>query len=1189
MSISNKKLRETNSVKTDAENYTKLDQRTHIIKRPDTVIGAVRPVDTEQYIVAKKTIQCVTLKFSHGLMKIIDEIIVNAADQVSRTREGKKKSSESMDLVNEIKVNVDKSTGIISVYNNGKGIPIEYHNEENMYIPELIFGVLLTSENFDDTEKRTTGGKNGYGSKLTNIFSKSFNLKTADRKRKKVFEITWKNNMLEKSEPIISFYDGSFNGTLVTFLPDYEYFHMKHGLDKDLFSLIERRVYDIAACTPEDVKVSFNEKIIKVKSIEDYAKLAIQESQHNKIATFKKPRWDIAIGYSEGRFEQISFVNSIHTINGGTHVDMIVKQITEYIQSLLEKLPEFKDKKVKHVVKLNDVKKHLFIILSAVIENPDFDSQSKEILKTPPEFFGSDCTFTQKQLKSIVEKMNLLEYVKDSLLQKTIKALQSGQNTKKNRLFGIPKLNDANNAGTKKSNEAMLIITEGDSAAALALAGLSIVGRDNYGIFPLRGKLINVRSASTKDSSKNEEVQNLIKILGLRIDLAKSYHLDDNINTLRYGSLCIMTDQDHDGSHIKGLVLNFLHCYFPSLLEVKGYIKFFITPLCKVSKNNTTIPFYTYKDMDQWFEHNNNGLGWKVKFYKGLGTSTSKEAKEYFSALDKHLIDFKFTNVEITNDSLELAFKKDLADDRKKWVNRLNALEEHKLQYNSVEGMSYESFINDELILFSVADNVRSIPSMIDGLKPSQRKVLYGSMTRSKKLEDIKVSQLAGDISLRMAYHHGEQSLIGTIINMAQDFTGSNNINQLIPSGQFGSRVMGGKDHASARYIFTRMNNIVDYIYHPDDEPLLKYNVDDGQTVEPTVFVPILPMILINGGSGIGTGYSFNMPSHSPIDVIENIMLYLEKKPMKDLKPWYQDFIGTIVNIDDKYYSRGIYQRTGPTKIVISELPIGVWTQNYKEKLMAEIAEKDSKLKNFNENSTERTVSFELEYDSEEYVDKLLDTSNVYKTLNLESSIKTNLYAFDANGKIKKYSNTNQIIEEFAKVRFELYIQRKKYLLTDYARKIEILENKLRYLREVINGDLTVFRKTKEYRENELTKRNYKKFDMSADLTKVEPDALGTFHYLSSMPIDSFGEETIDRLEKELLKVKEYYKNTENTDEITMWKNDLSDFLKVYKKWSDEQSTVVETERNYKLNSNKSKRTSTDRKPIKNKKHKTTK
>jgi len=1146
------------------QSYQKLSHREHVLKRPDTVIGSIRPVETEQYIVRNKEIVGRTLKLSHGFLKIFDEILVNAADQVARTI--KRKNPD--DVVSEIRVTVDKTSGEISVWNDGLGIPVEMHKKEKMWIAELIFGVMLTGQNFDDSEKRTTGGKNGYGAKLANIFSKYFILETADQKKKKRFRMKWVDNMAShEAAEVTEFNKDEFVGTKITFLPDYEKFLMK-GLSNDLIGLLKRRTYDIAACTPSNIRVYFNDTFVPIKSLSDYAKLVIS----GQTVAITKPRWDLILGLSDGNgMQQISFVNTIHTLHGGTHVDSVVNQITKYVQTTMEKMPEFKDKGTKHTVKVSDIKKHINLVLSAVIENPDFDSQSKETLKTPPELFGSTLSLSTSVLKGLVDKLGLIERIKDVLLARNLKSLQKGNNTKKNRLFGIPKLEDANFAGTRKSDQTMLFVTEGDSAASMVRAGLSVLGRDKYGIFPLRGKLLNVRSASTKDAGKNEEIQNLIKILGLRIDMAKKYTAD-NITTLRYGGLCILTDQDHDGSHIKGLVLNFLHVFFPSLLEVEGFLKFFITPISKVSKGSVVRSFYTYNDMEQWFKQNNQGAGWRTKFYKGLGTSTSKEAKEYFSDLPKHLIDFKFTTEKTTKNCLELAFKKEFADKRKVWVNRMNALEEPRLEYDPNLGMTYDDFIDDELILFSVADNIRSLPSVIDGMKPSQRKVLYGSMTRSKKYEDIKVSQLAGDISLRTAYHHGEASLIGTIIGMAQDFTGSNNINQLIPSGQFGSRVMGGKDHASARYIFTRLNDIVDTIYHSDDLPLLTYNVDDGQSVEPTVFVPILPMLLVNGSSGIGTGYSCNIPSYNPIDIVENIRRKMKNEKMKSMKPWYHDHVGEVTKKDTKYLSYGKFERKDDCTVYVSELPVGVWTQTFKEKLMKHMEKKDTILKNINEYSTERIVGFELEFTSKKYLDDLLAMEDVDKQLDLQSTIKNLLYGFGSDGRIKNFKNANEIIDEFYGVRFTLYTKRRLYLLIKYGRTIRILENKLRYLREVIDGKLVVFRKSKAFREQQLVDQSFDMFDMQADLTKENYDANGSYNYLTSMSIDSFGLETIERLEKELEKFKSFYTATEKLDEMMMWNRDLDAFMERYEVFRQEQIQVVETERLGRMEVTKKKR-----------------
>ncbi|CAE7635758.1 top2, partial [Symbiodinium sp. KB8] len=463
----------------------------------------------------------------------------------------------------------------------------------------------------------------------------------------------------------------------------------------------------------------------------------------------------------------------------------------------------------------------------------------------------------------------------------------------------------------------------------------------------------------------NSEIQNIVKILGLQY--GQTY---TSTKGLRYGHLMIMADQDHDGSHIKGLVINFLHHFWPSLLKLPGFLKEFITPIVKCTKGPRVVSFFTMPEYQRWLEMNNYGKGWRIKYYKGLGTSTSAEAKEYFSNLETHMIDFCY-NDESDDQLIDLAFSKRRADDRKRW------LQEYRpgthIDY-SIEKMYYSEFVNKELILFSMADNLRSIPSAVDGLKPSQRKVLFSCFKRNLKHE-IKVVQLAGYVSEHSAYHHGEQSLAATIIGMAQNFVGSNNINLLYPAGQFGTRLMGGKDAASPRYIFTRLNKITRYLYREEDDPLLKYQEEDGQKIEPVVrepafsvcghfsvcvflqwYMPVIPMVLVNGSEGIGTGWSSSIPPYNPREIIQ---------VLRD-RPWFRGFTGEVLDkgTTGSYIIRGIGDFETDEK----------WTQDYKqwlEELVAGIDSKASKeekeevkgskvliggIKSFKENHTDTTV-----------------------------------------------------------------------------------------------------------------------------------------------------------------------------------------------------------------------------------------
>ena len=475
------------------------------------------------------------------------------------------------------------------------------------------------------------------------------------------------------------------------------------------------------------------------------------------------------MGFSNTEFKQVSFVNSINTTRGGTHVDYICSQITTAIIAQIKK--KHKDLKIKAY----QIKNHLKLFINSKIINPAFDSQTKETLTTKVENFGSTCQLSNQFISKILSSgvLDAIILQAEARLQANMAKKLKGK--KQNRLLGIPKLEDANWAGTNKASKCLLILTEGDSAKALAMAGIEIRGRNQFGVFPLKGKLLNVRDAGVKQIMKNQEIQNIIKILGLKVG-----HKNQEKESLRYGCVMIMADQDHDGSHIKGLIMNFFHHFWPNLFRTRGFIREFVTPIIKVTRKSKTETFFTIQDYQKWVAK----IGpkkiakWKVKYYKGLGTSTNKEAREYFSHIRDHLIRFQYLN-EKDDECIKLAFSKDYIKNRKEWLAEYDP--KVSIDHND-KVLSHQDFINKELIQFSIADNIRSIPSIIDGLKPGQRKILFSCFKRRLK-QEIKVAQLAGYVSEHSAYHHGEMSLCSTIVNMAQTYVGTNNINYLEPIG----------------------------------------------------------------------------------------------------------------------------------------------------------------------------------------------------------------------------------------------------------------------------------------------------------------------------------------------------------------------------------------------------------------------
>ncbi|KAH9774564.1 DNA topoisomerase 2 [Citrus sinensis] len=1014
--------------------YQKKSQLEHILLRPDTYIGSIEKHTQALWIYEEesKTMIHRTISYVPGLYKIFDEILVNAADNKQR--------DPKMDAV---KVVIDQEHDLISVHNSGDGVPVEIHQEEGVYVPELIFGHLLTSSNYDDNVKKTTGGRNGYGAKLTNIFSTEFIIETADGKRLKKYKQVFTNNMGKKSEPNISKCKEGENWTKVSFKPDLAKFNMTH-LEDDVVALMKKRVVDLAGCLGKSVKVELNGHRVPVKSFAEYVDMYPKSVTrfHERV----NERWEICVTLSEGQFQQVSFVNGIATIKGGTHVDYVANQIANHVMAVVNK----KNKNAN--VKAHNVKNHLWVFVNALIDNPAFDSQTKETLTLRQSSFGSKCELSEEFLKKVTAKSGIVETLLSWANFKQSKDLKKNDGTKTEDVRGISKLEDANLAGGRNSEQCTLILTEGDSAKALAMAGLSVVGRDRFGVFPLRGKLLNVREASSNQVLNNSEIGNIKKILGLKQGVEYN-----NVKSLRYGHLMIMTDQDHDGSHIKGLLINFIHSFWPSLLKIPSFLVEFITPIVKATnKNGKVLSFYSMPDYEAWKESlGGNASSWSIKYYKGLGTSTSKEGKEYFQNITLHKKDFVWEDDQ-DGEAIELAFSKKKIEARKKWLlqfepgNHLDQKEKY---------IKYSDFVNKELILFSMADLQRSIPSMVDGLKPGQRKILFCSFKRNF-IKEAKVAQFSGYVSEHSAYHHGEQSLASTILGMAQDFVGSNNINLLQPNGQFGTRNQGGKDAASARYLFTRLSPITRFLFPKDDDKLLDYLNEDGQQIEPTWYMPIIPTVLVNGSEGIGTGWSSYIPNYNPRDIVANVRRLLNGEMMEPMHPWYRGFGGTIEKTASKeagvtYTVTGIIEEVNETTLRIKELPIRRWTQDYREFLESIIDQNDSFIRGFRQYSDDTTVDFEV-FLSEESMMRTKQ-EGLLKKFKLTTTISTsNMHLFDSKGVIKKYDTPEQILEEFFHIRLEFYEKRKKVQLENLELELLKLENKVRFILGVVNGEIVV-------------------------------------------------------------------------------------------------------------------------------------
>jgi DNA topoisomerase-2 len=1121
-----------------AKQYQQKTDKQHILDNPDTYIGSVENVDAEMWVYddATNKIALKHIEYIPGLYKLFDEGIVNCRDHVVRVI-----NSNLLDkkYVTYIETDIAED-GTITLTNDGNGIDIAKHPENNMWIPEMIFGHLRTSTNYDKDEKRIVGGKNGFGFKLVLIWSTYGRIETVDHTRGLKYVQEFHNNLDTISPPVITKTSSSKPYTKVSFKPDYRRLGI-HGLTPDMMALLKKRVYDIGAVTDHSVKkikIQYNGATIPVKNFQQYIDMYIGTKDESKrVYEMPDERWEYAVAISPTQeFVQISFVNGICTFKGGKHVDYICGQI-------IRKLCDYIEKKKKVKVNSNSIKEQLIIFLRCDIENPAFDSQTKDFMNTPSSKFGSTCSVSDAFIEKVA-KMGVMDTACSLTEAKENRLAKKTDGSKTKTVRGINNFIDANHSGTAQSKDCILILCEGLSAMSGIVSGLSADDRNTIGIYPLKGKLLNVRGEQIKKISENKEISDIKKILGL--ETGRQYKTIADVNQhLRYGKIMIMTDQDLDGSHIKGLCINLFHSEWASLVHIPGFISFMNTPILRAKKGQQTLVFYNEGEYDKWKQSmGGNTDSWNIKYFKGLGTSTSAEFKEYFA--NKKIVDFVY-NGQTSDDNIDKIFNKKRADDRKTWLENYE-----KTLYldTSNPQVKYEDFMNQELIHFSTYDCARSIPNMMDGLKISLRKIMFSAFKR-KLTSEIKVAQFSGYVSEHSAYHHGEASLNGAIVNMAQTFVGSNNINLLEPNGQFGTRLHGGDDSASERYIFTQLNSLTRKIFPDVDDAVLNYINDDGLLVEPEFYAPIIPFTLINGISGIGTGFSSSIPAYNPKDVVQ----YLKSKLTNveytggEFIPYYEGFRGTIRKIaENKYLVKGLYEKIGEDKIRITELPVGTWTMPYitfLEGLLDGGVDKAGKkippsIKDFTSLCTEVSIDITVVFpkgklaELEQSVDATTGVNDLEKMMKLTTSLSTtNMHMFNHQFKLHKYATVGEIIDDFYGVRLDIYGKRKAALIKDMQKKLMKLSNRARYILETLEGVVDLRRKNAQQVTELMDARKFDKLE-------------GDYKYLIKMPMDSVTQENVQSILKEKEETEKELNILTATTLEKMWLSELDEFEREY-------------------------------------------
>lgn len=1069
----------------------KLDPISHIHHRPDMYVGSIKSIQESDWVCSTdfSTISFrPDIPYNPGLVRIFVEVLSNVIDNVWRSREAGLEPDK-------ITITIDEHS--IAVMNDGLGISFDLFGDTDIPIPELIFGHLLTSTNYNDTEMRMTSGRNGLGVKLTNVFSTRFEIELWDVSTKRLYRQKWEDNMRKCGKPSIKSCASrkSKNSTVsVKFVPDFQRFGMER-FTPDILSLFYRYCVDMAMITRLSVVV--NGHRLRIRSMMDYVKMMNLPRPKECVVVEKSEGREIVLCASDDGYREVVFTNGVYNRLGGVHSDVIMQDIG---RSLLTKIQS----RLKSTqIGLREIKQHFLLIVNMQVPNPEFSNQSKDRLLSPSIRFNVDA-----KIVSTVMKWSFMDRIRESVAVKEVKDLKRMEK-RKVRVEGY---DPANLAGTRRAGECTLILCEGLSAKTYAVSGINVgwngvKGRDYFGVYPMRGKTLNVRNASMQTIMNNKELMDISNILGLKYG-------STSLDSLNYGRVMILCDSDVDGIHIASLLLNYVDVMYPHLFQ-HPFVYMMLTPIAKI-KDRT---FYSEQEYYEYLETQANARNLKVRYYKGLGTSSAEDVKETFG---KRVIRFVYDDRAKT--TLNKVFHQKHAQERKQWMESYDPK-----SYVAMTGdeCGITQFIDHELIRFSIDDCRRNLPNLFDGLKLSQRKILYSVLKKNLVYgqPSMKVAQLAGYVAEVSNYHHGEQCLLDTIIRMTHSFVGSNNLPLLYPDGQFGSRLSLGKDAANGRYIFTKMQPYTSVLFSKEDEPLLRRVYDDNELVEPEYYMPILPMILVNGcTTGIGTGWSCSMPNYDVGEVVERVMGWIDARmsgrvfEMEEMTPSWRGFRGEVTRESaSRYVSHGVFVEDAKGRVVVSEIPVQTSIDRYKEFLEGLVDER--KIRHLKNYSTTDRVHFEF------VVQPPFRATE--ESLRLSGVIHlTNMVLFGKNHQLQKFATIADIFETFCEERYRLYELRKAHRLEVLRREKEMLENKTRFLDMVLS---------KKWRMEDVRDE-----DMDAQLTShgfVRVD--GDYAYLLNMPIRSISKSRRQQLTQQLETTKTHIKTLHKTHIGDLWKHDL--------------------------------------------------
>ncbi len=1073
------------------EKYKYMSPQESVLMK-DWAAGNKTPVEMYECLITSDNIKYTKLTYSQQWAKTIDEPVDNALDfAISQVHD---KGLQ----VKHIDVTFDK--GNIIIYNDGDGIPSDINKGASealgieVRIPTVCASIMFQGSNTEGSPLPLSG-TNGLGLKICNITATHFQIETVHDK--KLFKQEWKDHMSVAGNPNITSTKLK-PYTRLTFSPDYVHF----GYDNTTLAAALPMLSDVvrtrccmaaAYCkyALPNIVIKYNNEILCDTMHSIASRLFPEKPIIKVIIPAKYPitlNTEVHIVIAPHKYNHLSNVNGL-VVYSGSHITKLVSQISKFVKEKVTK--QLNNDTLK--LPANFITNNVFLLINMQIIGPKWTGQRKDVLMADA-----------KQIMDLVLPDKILTQVSKHVIELATSTSTSVKIPAVERV-DYDKYERAKRANTKDSLKCRLVAVEGDSAMGQAKTGLSSsVGTKYYGVICLGGVIVNSMKESksisdsikkTKKLEKNIFINAFIYYMGLN----EKYNYDPlsdtyekEMSSLKYGGVICMLDPDKDGTQILSLLLTLFYIFWPKLLA-NNFIQVFKSDIIKLfpKKSSDKVKSY-WSEIAFHKEKNSIDLSkYTLNYYKGLGTNTPKETKAMFSNLAERLQTLSVD--ENTNRIFEIYLGKLPALRKIKLSQPMKELSESILMQQLITKIvSITDLLETDLHDYQIDNLARKLDNMIDGQNNASRKILHGAIKYFTKTDNkkVRVAQLAGTISTGEVYHHGEASLFSAISGRQFTATGGVQLVMFRPLGSCGTRMEGGIDAASPRYVYVCLNDkLVNKIFNPEFYHLLKFNWDGDDRIEPQYYVPIIPLAICESKQVPSNGWKLQLWArdvYKVIDVVRSLINNPNQKKLRHIAPAiYKNskyvWKGEIRDVRGNEYSVGTYTlhnaKNGKIELIIHELPLRVWIKPFILKLN-KLQEKYDFIEKIEDYSDDEIVKIHIILSANtlskiEGCGDSIYTDDIEEFFKLRKKMNHFINMMGTNNEVREFKSYEDVILAWFPICRELYTARIGRKIIILKLKIFMQEEILRY----INAKYTLYDKSRVQMQEFLEKHNYKRLD----------------------------------------------------------------------------------------------------------------